>query len=313
VRLRLCARSRLSSIDFEKTMKTYNLCFWVGENYAYTYIPWSSVAVARVYYSGEYEVYSESCEEYLLGRLEWALGTREDLSEFYELASRDPLLGGLAEAFTGWRLRSCDLWWGLLVAVCQQNASFKQGWRMLHELVRACNKRVDLESTQLLRPPSPREILKEPEKLRRAGLGYRADTVLRVAEALEAGRLRSEDLARLDLAEAEMALRRIRGVGAYTARLALVLSARRYELPPLDRWLRRITSVVYGVSEREAEKYWSEKWGRWSGLASVAATIALDAEVLSRALERVKRGAVLPDPRVKPSPLNMAWFCEELL
>jgi N-glycosylase/DNA lyase len=311
VKLRLCARGWLSGIDFEKTLKTYNLCFWVAEKYAYTYIPSSGVVVARIHYSGEYEVYSESCGEDLVERLEWTLGTREDLSEFYELASRDPLLSGFARTFTGWRVRSCDLWWGLLVAVCQQNASFKQGWRMLHELVRIYDKKVSIRGTAVLRPPLPSEVLEEPEKLRKAGLGYRAETALRVAESIDKGVVKTEDLLKLSIEVAEMLLRRIKGVGSYTARLALVLSTRRYELPPVDRWLRRIIGVVYGVSEREAEKYWAEKWSKWAGLASIAVTITLDAEVLSRALERVKRGEMTPVHSVKPSPVNMSGFCEE--
>lgn len=311
MKLSLCARGRLSGIDFEKTMRVYNLCFWINGDHAYAFIPWSSVSVARIYWSGEYELYSTNCEEDLVEKLEWALGLREDLSEFYELASRDPLLSEFAKLFKEWRLRSADLWWSLVVAVCQQNASFKQGWRALHELVRVYGKSVYVENAPILRPPTPLEVLEDPERLRRAGLGYRAETLLRVAESIVTGVIKYEDINRVSVEEAESTLRRIKGVGPYTARLALALSTRRYELPPVDRWLRRIISIVYSVSEREAEKFWIEKWGKWSALASLAVTVALDAEVLSKALVRIKRGEVTPNPRVKPSPLNMSGFCEE--
>jgi N-glycosylase/DNA lyase len=311
VKLSLCAVGELGGIDLEKTMRVYNLCFWISDNYAYTYIPWSTIAVARVKYSGEYEVYSDNCGEDLEERLKWTLGVHEDLSEFYELASRDPLLGGFTRIFRGWRLRSSDLWWSLLVAICQQNASFKQGWRILHELVRVYEKKVTIGGETILRPPLPSEVLEEPEKLRKARMGYRSETALRVAGILAKGVVKSEDLFELGIEDAEMLLRRIKGVGSYTARLALILTTRRYELPPVDRWLRRIISVVYGVSEREAEKYWAEKWSKWAGLASIAVTITLDAEVLSRALERVKRGEMTPVHSVKPSPVNMSGFCEE--
>lgn len=312
MKLPLCTRGRFSGIDFEKTMRIYNLCFWISDNYAYTHIPWSNdLAVARVYWSGEYEVYSDNCEESLIEKLKWTLGIYEDLFEFHELASRDPLLSVFAKLFRGWRLRSCDLWWSLLVAICQQNSSFKQGWRMLHKLVKVYEKEVYVENTPLLRPPTPLEVLKEPEKLKKAGLGYRAEIALRVAESIVNDIIKYEDVSKLSIEEAEKTLRRIKGIGSYTARLALMLSTRTYRLPPMDRWLKRIVSVVYSVSEREAEKYWAEKWGRWAGLASLAVTIVLDAEVLSRALERIKCGKVIPDPNVKPSPLNMNGFCKE--
>jgi len=267
--------------------------------------------VARIYWSGDYELYSTNCEENLVERLEWTLGFREDLSEFYELASRDPLLSEFAKLFKGWRLRSVDLWWSLVIAVCQQNASFKQGWRTLHELVKTYGKNIHVENTLILRPPTPLEILEDPEKLKKAGLGYRAETILRVAESIVTGIVKYEDISKVSVEEAESMLRKIKGVGPYTARLALMLSTRRYELPPIDRWLRRIISVVYGVDEREAEEFWVEKWGKWSALASLAVTITLDAEILSKALMRIKRREVIPNPLVKPSPLNMSGFCEE--
>lgn len=312
--LALCARGKFNNvnIDFEKTMSIYNLCFWLGDNYAYTYIPWSkSIVIARIYWSGEYEIYSEVCEKSLVEKLEWVLGVHEDLSEFYKLASEDPLLSNFVKVFRSWRLRSSDLWWALLVAICQQNASFKQGWRMLHELVRVYGKYVYVEENALLRPPTPLEVLSESEKLKIAGLGYRVKTVLRIAESLVNGFIKNEEITSLSAREAEYLLKRIKGIGSYTARLALVLSTRKYELPPVDKWLKRIVSVVYGISERDVEEFWVQKWRKWAGLAALAVTITLDAEVLSRAIMRVRRGILLPDLGVKPSPLNMRSFCEE--
>jgi hypothetical protein len=48
------------------------------------------------------------------------------------------------------------------------------------------------------------------------------------------------------------------------------------------------------------------------GLASIAVTIALDAEPLTQALERVRSRRLLPDPYKSPSPFNMEGFCSML-
>ncbi|MEM0368756.1 MAG: hypothetical protein QXN57_04870, partial [Desulfurococcaceae archaeon] len=96
----------------------------------------------------------------------------------------------------------------------------------------------------------------------------------------------------------------------YTARLAIALSARKYDLPPMDNWLRKIISITYGIDEKFAEEFWIEKWGKWSALTSIMVTITLDAEPLSKAIQRISRRELLPKSDLSPTPINMKGFCE---
>jgi len=82
------------------------------------------------------------------------------------------------------------------------------------------------------------------------------------------------------------------------------LAFRKYDLPPIDRWLRKIISIPL----RDAEKIWRHKWDKWSGLAALATTIALDAKPLSKALERIKNKQLVPIDKDKPTPLNLWKF-----
>ena len=109
----------------------------------------------------------------------------------------------------------------------------------------------------------------------------------------------------LETSKAESLLLSVKGVGKYTARLALVLATRKYDLPPIDRWLSRIITTVYNVSEKEAENKWKSIWGEYSGLASVLVTITLDAEPLSKALDRIRQGKLLPKTDNKITPLTL--------
>ena len=203
-------------------------------------------------------------------------------------------------------MRSCSLWWALVIAVCQQNASFKQGWSMLARLVRGYGRRAELEGVgEVLLPPTYGDVLSNPSRLAASGLGYRARTVIGVAEALASGRIPpEEELARAETGEGESILRAVKGVGSYTARLALALSLRRYELPPIDRWVRALASRAYGVEAGEVEAEWRRRWGRWGALAVLALTVALDAAPLRKALERLEAGRLLPEPgEVGPAQL----------
>jgi len=157
-------------------------------------------------------------------------------------------------------------------------------------------------------PPSPRDFLTDGARglLREAGLGYRAETVVRATSAIERGLL--EGIEGLGDEEAEERLKEVKGIGAYTARLALVLSQRRYGLLPLDRWLERIAREVYKLDD--VERGLKVKWGRWCGLAVFFTTVVLDAEVLSKALRRALTGGVKPVvQRDRLSPLTL-WMHE---
>lgn len=313
LKLQLCEAGKLeeNEVDYWLVGSVYNLCFWVKGNRLYIYLPVSNTSVAVVDSAGNYEIYSESCEG--AGDLErvlrYTMGVYEDLGDFHRRALTDPLLSDFARVYRGWRLRSTSLWWSLVTATCQQNASFKQGWRILHDIVRVYGKRVLVGGEEILRPPTPLEVLSDPEKLFATGAGFRAKTIINIAKALVNGVVEPLYVEKAPVTDAEKTLRSIGGVGPYTARLALALSTRRYELPPIDKWLRRIVSAVYNVDERYVEELWVEKWGKWSALASIAVTITLDAEPLTNALERIRRRELLPKPGFWPSPVNMVPFC----
>jgi len=233
----------------------------------------------------------ENINEYM-EKLKFILGVNEDLSRFYEIWVKDPLFHKSYRLLKGFHLRCCSLWNALMIGVCQQNASFKQGWRMLAMLHKVLGRRVEVEDWgYTIIPPSPLDVFNAKEsQLKSCGLGYRANTIKHIAKYFVDGMICNENALRYN----EGDLIRIKGVGSYTARLALVLSARKYDLPPIDRWLKRIISEVYGVKESEVEAMWRNIWGEWSGLAAVLATIILDAEPLSRALIRIRRGVTYP-------------------
>jgi len=298
--LDLSGEAAAKGVDLFKTLSVYNFGFWFDGREAKVVLDLELPAVALVSVDGAARIYAPpgSDAPKLEERLLYSLGLRESLESFYAAAAADPLLSAFAREWRGWRLRSCDLWWALVTAICQQNASFRQGWGMLAKLISLYGKEVKLEGRGWVPlPPTPREVLKEPGKLKRAGLGYRSETVLRVAEAAESGALPSRDaLAAEPVERAEAILRGVKGVGSYTARLALALALRRYELPPIDRWVRALAARAYGVEERAVEAEWRRRWGRWSALAAVALTVALDAAPLSKALARLESGRLLPEP-----------------
>ena len=302
--------SELGSIDLHKVLAVYNFSFWYDGRSSWVILDLRDPVVALVSTDGYVRFYGVSCSEDFVRKLRHVLGINEDLSGFFKLGAGDPLLGGFVREFRGWRLRSSPLWWSLVIGVCQQNASFRQGWRMLQNIVKLLGRAVRAGGREVLLPPGPEEVLASASKLREAGVGYRVGTIVNIAKAFTQGELSEALLKGLSSREAEENLVSIRGVGKYTARLALALTYRRYDLPPVDRWLRAIIAEVYGVKEKKAEEFWSMRWGEWAGLAAIAATVALDAVPLRKALERVRRGILKPAITESPTPYTMWKFKE---
>ncbi|OYT53589.1 MAG: hypothetical protein B6U76_08340, partial [Desulfurococcales archaeon ex4484_217_2] len=271
--------------DFKLTAATYNFSWYFNGKELLIPLSYEEPVVALVKEESKKQLQARilSTKREIdignyLAKIKFVLGIEEDLKEFYDIWAKDKLFRKSLRILKGIHLRATSLWNALLIGICQQNASFKQGWRMLALVYKILGKKVAIErwGTTYL-PPSPRDILSNINLLKACKLGYRASTVVNVAKAF-ANNVLSEDKSS-EYVEEDLV--KVKGVGSYTARLALVFAARKYERPPIDRWLRKIISVVYKVPERLAEETWVKIWGKWGGLSSVMTTIILDAETLS--------------------------------
>jgi len=234
-------------------------------------------------------VYAESgCWEDGVDGVPSMLGVWEDYSEYHALGRGDPLVGGVVESMPGHRLRSSSIWAALLIAVCQQNAGFKQGWWMLYRLHLNASRRLVLPDGRVyLETPSPSRLTRDV--LRASGLGYRAETVARLVEA----RAWERGCSDLD------GVAEVKGIGSYSMNLVRLLACRDYSAAPIDRWVKRLAAEAYGDWRGLVRKF-----GRWAGLATHHATIGFDAEPLRRALERLRRGLNRPGLS-DPSPVTL--------
>lgn len=245
-----------------------------------------------------YRVYSFSgnnCwEDRLEERLSFILGLKEDYSSFHEKALVDPLASCIPRQLKGFRLRATSPWAALLTAVSQQNASFKHGWGMLYRLYTLAGRRLRGPGWVYIEPPEPHPRLYEAA--RSSGYGYRAHTIAKLA--MLASRLGEDNPELVETA------RSVRGVGSYTYNLSRLLALKDYNSLPLDRWLQRLAAEAYNVDVREAGEEITRRFGGWRGLLALAATICFDAEVLSKALERLRRGENCAGLR-SPSPIDL--------
>ncbi len=333
----------LGNYDPLLTLRTYNFSFYYKGDIAYLVSPGSlrsadlAILVPREEGNRGVDVRLFICSHAELARLKNRLGYFDVIKGFIEAAEGDPLLG-CAPKYRGLRIRRLDPWMAAVTALMQQNTGFINAWRSLglfivnySNIIRifgdkvyipfnavqtlcvltryrgvyldpdACIRRYEKAGSS---PAVRRDIEKALARIKEAtGMGYRADTLLRLAYAFASGIVSWDSPKKL--AES---LGEVKGFGDYSTRLAALLAFGKYRYPPLDQWTIRLASHAYGIPARASsvEEELVSRFGRHAGLAVYFLTVMLDAERYSRALARIKKGDICPHARgVTPLTLWM--------
>lgn len=189
--------------------------------------------------------------------LDRMLGIQVDLSDFYTLAASDPHLARLVEPFRGAKpTRYPDLFEALVNAIACQQVTLSLGIRMLNRLTQAYGLHLSGEGAAAPAFPRPRDLAcAHTDDLRALGFSrQKAEAVVMLAQAVEAGTLRLDELERLDDSAVCAQLCRLRGVGRWTAEYGLLRGLGRLHVFPGDdaggqrnvrRWLGIDGSLTY--------------------------------------------------------------------
>ncbi len=181
---------------------------------------------------------SRDLEEFVRRTLDWSLGLSVDLAPFYRLAATDARLGALVDRFRGLKPpRFPSLLEALVNGIACQQITLTQGIRLLNRLTETYGAAFTRgEATTRAFPDSAACLARlQPEALRQLGLsGQKAGAVVEAAACISAGDLNGERLAALEDAAAAARLRRLRGVGRWTAEYVLLRGLGRLHVFPGD-------------------------------------------------------------------------------
>jgi DNA-3-methyladenine glycosylase II len=169
--------------------------------------------------------------------LDRLLGLAVDLSEFAAIASRDTLLGPLAERLRGLKPpRFPTVFEALVNGVACQQLSLSVGIHILNRLVADRGQPVSADVDGQRAFPTPEELATVlPEELKAYGFSHaKARTIVNSARAIVAGDLDLESLEHVDDQAAVECLTRIRGVGRWTAEYVMLRGLGRLHIFPGD-------------------------------------------------------------------------------
>lgn len=165
------------------------------------------------------------------------LGLQVDLTDFYRLATADPLLGPLAQRFRGFKPpRFLDLFEALVNGIACQQLTLTQGIRLQAQLNNKYGIAAgdpDTAPHAYMRPIDLADA--SPEALRAMGFsGQKIRALLTIAADIAEGRL---DLTALESLDDEVALAQLlalRGIGRWTAEYVQLRGLGRLQVFPGD-------------------------------------------------------------------------------
>jgi 3-methyladenine DNA glycosylase/8-oxoguanine DNA glycosylase len=204
--------------------------------------------VATVYEKGPW---SDKICDRLLKQINMAYGLSEDISPFLRAADREPLLNKAVKNLRGMRI-SCpeNIFEIAIVSLLLQNTTVNRTEQMMFSLLDRYGKLVEFDGVTLRCFFSPKDMLKvtEEELREKCRLGYRAKYLPEFAKYFSAAK--NDNLRDMNQESAIAELKKIRGVGPYTADVITSHALRSHNTVALDVWNTKIISLeLFGSND----------------------------------------------------------------
>lgn len=210
----------------------------------------------------------------------------EDLTAFYALAKKDPILKHTIDGLYGMHgTNPGTLFADATLAILLQMAPLKRSEEMMECVIRSYGDLAEFDGKKVYTWPTPEKIARlSVQKLSKCKLGYRAKRLLKLARVLETGYFPTlEQLGRLTPEEAKTRLLELPGIGDYSADILNPHGGF-----PIDAWSADVFGkLFYGKEPEEGRNAidrikaeGTRRWGRYSWMAFMY--VVQDLEGLSR-------------------------------
>jgi len=210
----------------------------------------------------------------LTEKLRWSYGLDEELNQFDKLARKDKLLKPTLKLLKGTR-NSCPhtIFEILCISLVLQNTNVKRSQNMLNALLNNYGTKIKFSGREMYSFFTPEKINKisEEELREKCRLGYRAKFLKSIAENFSNPDIESK-VKTLSYEEAREYLMKIKGIGPYSATIAIVEYLRFPNYMVLDIWSNKVFSKLFFKHENSnpdrIQKEASRRWGEYKGLAA---------------------------------------------
>lgn len=210
-------------------------------------------------------------------QLRHILCTDLDLKPFYRLAGKDEVLAPLIAPARGLKLpASPTVFESLVMAVLSQQVNLNFAYSIKRELVETFGERQTIAGETYYAFPRPERFAEESaDEMRRFRLsGAKAATLVRLGQAFASGTLHEEELRGLPDEEVVEHLIQLKGIGRWSAEIALLRGLARVDAFPGGDLgvVKYVAQGLLGKEEKATEadmRAFAERWRPYRGLALV--------------------------------------------
>lgn len=198
----------------------------------------------------------------------------EEIKE--KLAKVDNNLKISTEYGSGIRILKQDLWEVLISFIISTNNNIPRIKGIIERISTKYGKKIVWNNKEYYTFPSPKELSKASvEDLRNLGLGFRDKRVFETTKMVIENKINLEDLKNeKNICVLKEKLLQIPGIGPKVADCIMLFALRKFEVFPIDVWVKRVMNDLYFKSENEAkvnhkeiDKLAKDKFGDLAGLA----------------------------------------------
>lgn len=193
-----------------------------------------------------------------------------------QLRKIDNYLKESIEFGSGIRILNQDLWETIISFIISANNNIPRIKKIIDRISEKYGKKVEFRGKDYYLFPSIDELSNASiEDLRNLGLGFRDKRVYKTTKMIKEKEVSLERLKENDSLEyIETELLKLDGVGEKVANCIMLFSLKRYDVFPIDVWVRRVMNDLYThnedeekVSKKEIQKLAEEKFLGIPGLA----------------------------------------------
>lgn len=203
-----------------------------------------------------------------------------DLETSYEaiknkLSKIDDYLKTSIEFGNGIRILNQDLWETIISFIISANNNIPRIKGIIERISQAYGKEITYQGKKYYTFPSPEQLSKATvQDLRKLGLGFRDQRVYDTTKLILNGEINLEELKTEETEKLREKLLTLPGVGPKVADCIMLFGMHRFEVFPIDVWVRRVMNELYikqedenKVNKKEIEKLAQEKYSDLAGLA----------------------------------------------
>ncbi|WP_024832517.1 DNA-3-methyladenine glycosylase family protein [Ruminiclostridium josui] len=196
------------------------------------------------------------------------LGT--DYSKIKSILEQDEIMKEAIKTGWGIRLLKQDFWEMLISFIISANNMIPRIMKTVDTLSALRGKCIDSSLNAFSFPDAEALASMSLEEIQQCKAGFRCKYIHKTSALMAQGFLTEEHLRSMDTAAARKALMKLPGVGPKVADCILLFSGLKYDVFPIDVWVKRVMEELYLKKEsglKEIQQFASKQFGDLTGYA----------------------------------------------